>query len=379
MPLEIHNPTRIPRDFAIFYCWQDLLNRKQHRYLIRSALTKAISRVQSELPDDVDCTLRFDSDTAGRAGAVDIADAILSKIRSSTMLVADVTPCLRDSANHHFYPNPNVMFEVGYGARALGWSRIVCVFNKGNAVDDSKLRAEDFPFDIRHRRLNSYVCRADSGVDQATKELEAELVSSIRAVIQEIDRGEFDPTLGDASLRRARDIELLWQLMSTIHIDTMDQIIERGEELNVHYEGLFFWSAFSSVVNSAHFRFYDKDLQELALELHKVWSEAVNLGGLVLFPNEHTLGYSLLPENEWTNEYANLVKAMGRAYESMHSSIRALLDYVHELYPEINIDETDRTAWENYLPYKTTTKTSPKARKSSTKKAAVKNSRKRSR
>ncbi|MBL9131594.1 MAG: hypothetical protein JNG86_10370, partial [Verrucomicrobiaceae bacterium] len=204
MPLEIQNQDRLPKDFVIFYCWQDHLPKKHHRYLIREALSNAINRVQAELPEQVGCTIRLDSDTEGRAGAVDIANTILSKINASTMIVGDVTPVFRDDTKGMFYPNPNVMLEVGYGAKALGWSRILCVFNAGKTGSEAKLREEDIPFDIRHRRLNSYVCRADSGIAQATKELEAELVASIRAVIQEIDRGEFDPSLGDGVLKRSK-------------------------------------------------------------------------------------------------------------------------------------------------------------------------------
>ncbi len=371
MPLEIHNPSRIPKDFAIFYCWQDHLKKSHHRYLIRTALTNAINRVQADLPDNVDCTLRLDTDTEGRAGAVDIANTILSKIGASTMLVGDVTPCLRDASNGRFYPNPNVMVEVGFGAKALGWSRIVCVFNAGNAADDQKLRAEDIPFDIRHRRLNSYVCRADSGITQATRELEADLVASIRAVIQEIDRGEFDPTLGNASLKRARDIELLKQLLSTIHRTTMDRIIERGTALNVHYNGLIFWEGFTAVLNSAHFRFYDKNIEQLAWALHKAWGDAVHLGGTVLYPNDHTLGYSLLPDHQWSKDYTKRVKAMGKAYAAMPGALKAFLDYVHEHYPEIDFNSTDKAAWEDNLPYMTTTLTAKPIRKPRAKKAST--------
>ena len=217
MPLEIQNPSRLPKDFVIFYCWQDHLEKQHHRYLIRSALTNAINRVQAEIPDNVESTLRADSDNSDKAGAVDIANTILSKITGSTMLVGDITPCLWDETNGRFYPNPNVMFEVGYGAKALGWSRILCVYNAGRTGSKKKLRAEDVPFDIRHRRLNSYVCTADSGITQATKDLEAELVAGIRAVIQEIDRGVFDPSLGDVVLKRSKDVRLLTILLNQVH------------------------------------------------------------------------------------------------------------------------------------------------------------------
>ena len=379
MPIAIQNPTRIPKDFVIFYCWQDHLAKKHHRYLIRDALNNAISRVQAELPDELDCAIRLDSDIIGRAGAVDIAETILSKINDSTMIVGDITPVLRDGDTGRFYPNPNVMFEVGYGAMALGWTRVVCVFNAARTDEAKKLKAEDLPFDIRHRRLNSYVCSADSGVAQATKELEAELVASIRAVIQEIDRGEFDPTLGDAAVKRARDIELLRQLLSTIHRTTMGRIIERGTELNVHYDGLLFWDGFTAVVNSAHFRFYDKNVERLARALHDVWETATQLRSSVLFPHDSGTGYSLLPEHQWSKDYRERVKAMGGAYASMPSALKAFLDYIHEHYPEIDFNVTDCAAWKSNLPYLTTTLMAQKTEKATAAKSATKQSAVRSR
>ena len=47
-------------------------------------------------------------------------------------------------------PNPNVLFELGYAVKSLGWERIVCVFNSdfGNI--------SDLPFDLRNRRILTY-------------------------------------------------------------------------------------------------------------------------------------------------------------------------------------------------------------------------------
>jgi hypothetical protein len=153
MSLEIENTRLLAKDFVIFYCWQDHTEKKLHRFLIRDALNAAINKVQDEIPDEADCALRQDSDTQGRAGSVEIADTILTKINASTVIVADVTPTLLDSANDRFYPNPNVMLELGYGVRTLGWGRVICVFN------ETVCRPEQLPFDIRHRRLTSYTCK----------------------------------------------------------------------------------------------------------------------------------------------------------------------------------------------------------------------------
>jgi len=58
MSLQIQNPAWLPRDICIFFCWQDHLDNKLHRFLIRDALNVAIGKLQSELPDGSDCILR---------------------------------------------------------------------------------------------------------------------------------------------------------------------------------------------------------------------------------------------------------------------------------------------------------------------------------
>jgi hypothetical protein len=44
------------------------------------------------------------------------------------VFVADVTP-INAGSDHRLCPNPNVLIELGYAVKALGWSRIVMVLN----------------------------------------------------------------------------------------------------------------------------------------------------------------------------------------------------------------------------------------------------------
>ena len=351
MSIQLDDPKQLPKDLVIFYCWQDHLNKKTHRFLIRDAINAAIRRLQDELPEDVDCVLRQDSDTSGRSGSVEIANTILQKISSSSVIIGDVTPVLYDDTNKYSYPNPNVMLELGYGARAVGWNKVILVFN--TAGTKGTTTPESMPFDIRHRRLTPYACSGESQKAQAAKELEGSLVVALRAVLEEIGRGIFDPSLGDAALRRTQDVKLLRQLMRSIHRTTMDRIIERGTVSNVHYDGLLFWESFTAMMDSSHFRFHDKTLEGLAWKLHNVWGTAIGLGSEVLSPGNYPGTYVLLPEERWTTKYERKVRAMGRAYASMPAALKAFLNHVHTKYPELDLDVTDKAAWEEHLPYMT--------------------------
>ena len=348
MSLIIEDWKRLPKDLVVFYCWQDHLDKKLHRFLIRDAINGAIKRVQDELPDEADCVLRQDSDTSGRAGSVEIADTILQKISSSSIIIGDVTPVLFHEIGYG-YPNPNVMLEIGFGARAIGWNRVICVYNAVNAKGN--IKPESLPFDIRHRRLTPYSCRDASGKAQSMKDLEGKLVVSLRAVLQEIGGGVVDPALGNSALKRARDIELLKQLLQTIHRNTMDHIIERGSVARVHYDGIPFLDSFTAVVNATQFRLYDKKLEVLARDLHKAWETAVHLGGTLLYPGNTPGSYVPLPERQWDKRYERMMKEMGKAYAKLPIVLKAFLDYVHTEYPEIDMKLTDRAAWDAHLPH----------------------------
>lgn len=345
MPIEIQDVSRLPRDFCIFFCWQDHLPRKLHRFLIRDALDRAISRVQDELPDGLECMLRRDEATNDRAGSVEIANTILQKLNSSTVVVGDVTPVLTNPENDWFYPNPNVMIEIGYAARALGWNRIICLYN------EAACKAEQLPFDIRHRRVTGFVCTDELQRKKAIVELEGILASAIRAVIQEIGRGVIDPTIGDASVRHQRDLRFLRDVMSAIHRRTLDRFIERGNSNHIHYDCIYFWHDFDAIVCSCDFRFYDKELERLALRLHQVWSDIMYHSSCAFGPGSIPGSLTLLADHLWSESYRETVRAMGAAFGEFPDVLKAFLDHVHDNFLEIDMIETDRTAWERNLRY----------------------------
>lgn len=91
----------------------------------------------------------IDRDTQGLAGAPDIGDSIYEKIDNADIFIADVTIINQDYAGRKT-PNPNVLIELGYAIKALGWDRIILLYNK----DFGEI--EELPFDINHRRMTSF-------------------------------------------------------------------------------------------------------------------------------------------------------------------------------------------------------------------------------
>ena len=345
MTLRIDNPSRLPKEFIVFYCWQDQLEKKIHRFLIRDALNAAIAAVQDTLPDGLDCTITSDSDTANRAGSVAIFDTILEKICKSTIVIADVTPVLKIKKQKLYFPNPNVMMEIGYAAKTLGWSKVNCVYN------DADCTPEHLPFDIRHRRLTGYTCKDAASKNEALKKLTGTLVAVITAAIQEIDRGDFNESLSSRDATKRRDLRLLTDLLQTIHTPSLDKYIQEGH-LDGYYDiNGFFWIGFEAIVCSSNFRFYDKKLEQLVNELWEVWRRAEYISGLVVHPTGHPGQYRPKEHRFWDAEYEKKLNEMRRAFKELPGKLNAFLDYVHANYVEIDLAQTNKAAWEANLPY----------------------------
>ena len=126
---------------TIFYSWQSDIKES------RNFISDCLSRLERRMKDVVLCEI--DRDTQGLAGAPDIGDSIYEKIDSADIFIADVTIINHDYSGRKT-PNPNVLIELGYAIKVLGWDRIVFLYDK----DFGEI--EELPFDINHRRITSF-------------------------------------------------------------------------------------------------------------------------------------------------------------------------------------------------------------------------------
>ena len=161
---------------VIFYSWQSDLPNSLNRGFIQDALKKTAVSIASN--DTLDVQPVIDRDTEGIPGSPDIAATIFEKISSASVFVTDVSiVCRRESGRAT--PNPNVLVELGYAMKALGYERVILVFNKAFG------KIEELPFDLNKRRAISYEVSAET-TDKLTekniliKKLEAAIVSAIK-------------------------------------------------------------------------------------------------------------------------------------------------------------------------------------------------------
>jgi hypothetical protein len=95
----------------------------------------------------------------------DIAATILNKSVDAAVFIADLTPIAR-SPDGKWLPNPNVMIELGWAMHRPRWERVIGILNMASGA-----KVEDLPFDIRQRRVVTFVLaeRADKPTRAAVR------------------------------------------------------------------------------------------------------------------------------------------------------------------------------------------------------------------
>ena len=144
---------------TIFFSWQSDLPNKTNRNLIENSIKLALKKINQDSPYSL--ITEIDRDTKGVLGSPDIVDSILTKIDKCGLFIADIS-IINSSLNGKRTPNPNVLFELGYAVKCLGWDRVICVFNSdfGNV--------SELPFDLRNRRILTY---ETSNISETRKKL----------------------------------------------------------------------------------------------------------------------------------------------------------------------------------------------------------------
>lgn len=133
-------------EVSIFYSWQSDLANSKNRGFIQDCIEKAVKKI---IREKIHLEIAVDRDTKGVTGTPDIASSIFSKIDTATIFIADISIINSEEAGRKT-PNPNVLVELGYAAKTLGWNNIISIFNTEFG------KVEDLPFDLRFRRPLTY-------------------------------------------------------------------------------------------------------------------------------------------------------------------------------------------------------------------------------
>ena len=159
---------------TIFFSWASDFNaQKSHKKFITNCL-KIVSKrlgikeliIQQKNDDNQsfrDYILRSDGDVevtdsvVGEIGSPDIAYTIFDRISKCSKYVCDVSIALENDKRKS--PNPNVLIELGYAIRVLGWKNIILFYDLGERQSNGKYmyKLEDLPFDIRQHSPITFI------------------------------------------------------------------------------------------------------------------------------------------------------------------------------------------------------------------------------
>jgi hypothetical protein len=132
---------------TIFYSWQSDLPNNSNRGFLESCLKNVPKEVNNVGQFSIEFTI--DRDTKNETGTPDITETIFKKIDKAKIFIADISIINSDSKGRKT-PNPNVLIELGYAAKSIGWNKVLCIYN----LDYGSLN--DLPFDLRQRRPITY-------------------------------------------------------------------------------------------------------------------------------------------------------------------------------------------------------------------------------
>ncbi|HRW07871.1 MAG TPA: hypothetical protein P5121_22370 [Caldilineaceae bacterium] len=128
---------------TLFFAWQLDTPAAENKSLIWNAIVAATGKM-SESTNPI-ISPRPETDIQGASGNPNIVQTIFKRIRECSIFIADVS-FVAETSKGKLLPNPNVLLELGYAARSIGWERTILVMN--NAYG----KPSDLPFDIRQHR-----------------------------------------------------------------------------------------------------------------------------------------------------------------------------------------------------------------------------------
>ena len=162
---------------TIFYSWQSDLSNATNRGFIQTALERAVRSIRDDTSIHVEPVV--DRDTIGIPGSPDIATTILQKIDHCDVFVCDVS-IINSGQEQRSTPNPNVLFELGYALKRLGWGRVIMILNEAFGP------VSDLPFDLRMKRVLLYSMPEEAEEKSAERRnLKTRLTSALQEIFRQ--------------------------------------------------------------------------------------------------------------------------------------------------------------------------------------------------
>lgn len=294
----------------------------------------------AEVPE---VSVTIDQATRGLTGSPNIPVAIMKKIKDADMVVSDITPINAGLAQKKT-PNPNVLFELGFGVATLGWDRVALVFDEGVG----KFPA-DVPFDFDKHRAIAFGKGTEKNSNDL-KVLAGILKKAIRSTL-EADPCRPSATLTPEEVKHERDVATLTELFEHIDVQVVDDHIARMPHC-ITEEALHMWDMFNIAASGNDFHLNDAELLDLIRRFHSAFGQTLAHEGRYheapsgrhyIFTDHDTLA-SPSGQKAWD--------AIDQARIKMHEAFQEILRRVRSQFLEVDLKKTSRVARKDYLDYR---------------------------
>lgn len=264
----------------IFYSWQSDCPSNTNRNFISTALEKAIETINKDESTAVEPVI--DRDTLGLAGSPDISQSIFSKIDAASVFVCDVS--IIDSKSTRPTPNPNVLIELGYAVKSLGWNRVVMVMNTEFG------KPEELPFDLRSKRVLTYGIASDE-VEKAPvrNALSKTFVAALSAIFDNhgsLSKPESSVAIVNVNNGRETDSKLFERLKEVLPSKGSISFIDEQNMAGFSWprSKLDQLKSFYHDWSDAEHEFLDQDLEALRAKLYKLTGDYLGQIAVNTFP-----------------------------------------------------------------------------------------------
>ncbi len=207
--------------FTVFYSWQSDLPNDTNRKFIEKSLQIAINKVVEKISGKLQLEIKLDQATQDVSGARIISEEIIKKVDECHIFLGDVS--LIGKVREKYVPNPNVLVELGYGAKSVGYENCILVFNEKYG------KVKDSPFDYVNRRILLYECEVNDDTNKKIKELSEKIEHEIINIIMVY--------LTKDSLPKVKELESLKKIVSELERFTEKLSNEDADRANlIHKE-----------------------------------------------------------------------------------------------------------------------------------------------
>lgn len=281
----------------IFYSWQSDCPSNTNRNLINTALEKAIESLQKD--DTTTINPVMDRDTLGVPGSPDIVHSIFSKIDNTFAFVCDVS--IIDPTSSRPAPNPNVLVELGYAVKTLGWDRIIMVMNTEYGEPDR------LPFDLKSKRVLTYKL-------SATEEEKAPIRNSLSKTFATALRMIFDHHYSSPSseiILKEPEVTNFRESDRKLFDEFKETLPSKGSISFIDEQNMagFSWpsSSLNQLNNFYHYwgdaehEFIDPELEDMRSKLYNLIGNYLGQIAVNTFPTHNPDRQTVPPEWEETN------------------------------------------------------------------------------